>query len=60
MGVEGLFRCIVFNVAPVTQERVVLLALVTTTACEPDGPRLASVGLAGVRFRSLRRNLIRS
>lgn len=32
-SVEGLFRYIVFNVAPVTQERVVLLALVTTTVC---------------------------
>ena len=57
---EVLSKCIVFNVAPVTQERVVLLALVTTTVCEPDGPRLASLGLAGAGLRSLRRNLIRS
>lgn len=40
-GVEGLFRCIVFNAAPGTQEGVVLLALVTTSGYAPDGPRLA-------------------
>lgn len=41
--VEGLFRCVGFNAVPGTQERVVLLAMMTTAVYVPNSPRLASL-----------------